>query len=163
MRSINEGNTIMNALCKGIIIAFQLILASALSAQAGPNPAIVISDHIVGTTPGSFFVIRTTTFNGPTYYQYSKRIDFVELSIKDGSIMQRCMLRETEYASDAGVEQETWTQTEKPRPSCQVFEVLSKRSAVYMAPRSTDAGKAAFRLTANGLEARDDTPDDNAK
>ena len=153
----------MNALCKRIIVAFQLILASALTAQAGPNPAIVISDHIIGTTPGSFFVIRTTTFNGPTYYQYSKRIDFVELSILDGSIVQKCALRETEYASDAGVEQENWAQTEKPRPSCQAFDVPSKRRADYLAPRSKDTGKAAFRLTANGLEARDDTSDDNAK
>ncbi|NNJ75415.1 MAG: hypothetical protein HKP56_09665 [Anderseniella sp.] len=77
--------------------------------------------------------------------------------------MQRCALREIEYASDAGAEQENWTQTEKPRPSCQVFGVLSKRSAGYMAPRSTDTGRAAFRLTANGLEARDDTSDDDAK
>lgn len=151
----------MSALCKGFIIAVQVILASASAAQATPSPAIVISDQIIGTTPGSFFVIRTTTFNGPTYYQYSKRIDFVELSVKDGSIVQKCPLRETEYASDAGIEQETWTQTEKPKPSCQVFEVLSKRSAGYMRPRSTDTGEAAFRLTADGLEAREDTADDN--
>ncbi|MEO9875615.1 MAG: hypothetical protein ABJM26_17705 [Anderseniella sp.] len=153
----------MNALCKRIIIAFQLILASALSAQAGPSPAIVISDFIIGTTPTSFFVIRTTTFNGPTYYQYSKRIDFVELSIRDGSIVQKCAQRETEYASDAAVDRETWTPTEKRKPSCQVFDLLSKRSAGYITPRSTDTGKAAFRLTANGLEARADTSDDNAR
>lgn len=162
MRSISEGKTIMNAVCKGIFIAFQFVLASTLTAQAGPNPAIVISDHIIGTTPGSFFVIRTTTFNGPTYYQYSKRVDFVELSIRDGSIVQKCALRETDYASDAAVEQENWTQTEKRKPSCQAFDLLSKRNAGYMTPRSTDTGKAAFRLTANGLEAREHTSADNA-
>ncbi len=161
MTPISEGKTIMNAVCKKILIAFQFILASTLTAQAGPTPAIVISDHIIGTTPGSFFVIRTTTFNGPTYYQYSKRIDLVELSIRDGSIMQKCALRETDYVSDAGVEQENWTQTEKRKPSCQVFDVLSNRSAGYMAPRSNDTGKATFRLTAGGLEAIDDTSADN--
>lgn len=153
----------MNAFCKAIFIAFQFILASTLTAQSGPNPAIVISDHIIGTTPGSFFVIRTTTFNGPTYYQYSKRLDLVELSIRDGSIVQKCGLRETEYTSDASVDQETWTQTEKPKPPCQIFDVLSKRSAAYMSPRGKDTGKAAFRLSADGLEARGDTSDDSVE
>lgn len=153
----------MSALCKRIVITVQLILASALTAHATPSPGIVISDHIIGTTPTSFFVIRTTTLHAPTYYQHYKRFDFVELSIQDGSIVQKCALRETEYASDAGVDRETWTQTEKRMPSCQVFEVLSKNSAGYMTPRGTDTGNAAFRLSAGGLEARRDTSDDSVE
>ncbi len=153
----------MSAFCKKIIIAVQLILVSALTAQATPSPAIVISDHIIGTTLTSFFVIRTTTLHPPTYYQHHKRIEFVELSIQDGSILQKCALRETEYLSDAGVDQETWKQTELQKPSCQVFDILSKRSAGYLTPRSTDTGKASFRLGADGLEARDNTSDDSAE
>lgn len=153
----------MRAHCKGFIIAIQLILASAMTAQATPSPGVVISDQIIGTTPASFFVIRTTTLHPPTYYQHHKRIEFVELSIKDGSILQKCALRETDYASDAGVDRETWTQTEVGKPSCQVFDLLSKRGAGYMTPRSTDTGEAAFRLGVDGLEARDDTSDDSAE
>lgn len=153
----------MNALCKTCIIAVQLILASAMTAQATPSPAVVISDHIIGTTPTSFFVIRTTTLHPPTYYQHHKRIELVELSIQNGSILQKCALRETEYVSDAGVNPETWTQTELRKPSCQIFDILSKRSAGYITPRNTGNGPAAFRLGVDGLEARDDTSDDSAE
>lgn len=153
----------MNTLCRTCIIAAQLILASAMTAQATPSAGIVISDHIIGTTPASFFVIRTTTLHMPTYYQHQKRVEFVELSIKDGNILQKCALRETEYASDPDVGPEIWTQTEVQKPTCQVFELLSKRGAGYMTPRSTDTGKAAFRLSVSGLEARDDTSSDSGE
>ena len=152
----------MNTFCKTCIITVHLVLASALTAQATPSPALVISDHIIGTTPDSFFVIRTTTLNPPIYYQYFKRLEFVELSNRDGSIVDRCMLRETEYASDAGVDPETWTQTETQKPSCRVFDMLAKRRAGYMTPQSTGNEPAAFRLGAGGLEARTETSDDTA-
>lgn len=147
----------MNVLSKTCLIAVQLLLASAHAALATPSPGIVISDHIIGTAANSFFVIRTTTLNAPTYYRYHKRLEFVELSADDGSIVKKCMLRETEYVSDAGIEPETWTQTETQKPACQVSDMLSRRSAGYMAPRST--GPVAFRLTAAGLEAREDKSD----
>ena len=153
----------MNTFCKGLVITVQLFLASALAAHATPSPGIVISDHIIGTTPTSFFVIRTTTLHPPTYYRHQKRIEFVELSIRDGSILKKCALRETDYVSDAGVDPESWTQTEMQRPSCQVFGILSKRNAGYMSPRSKGDGMAAFRLGVNGVEARDERSDNNGE
>ncbi|MEM9471329.1 MAG: hypothetical protein AAGA00_05190 [Pseudomonadota bacterium] len=147
----------MNGLSKTCLIAVQLVLASAHAALATPSPAIVISDHIIGTAADSFFVIRTTTLNPPIYYAYHRRLEFVELSASDGSILKKCMLRETEYVSDAGVAPETWTQTETQKPACEVFDMLSTQSAGYITPRST--GPGAFRLTAGGLEAREETSD----
>ncbi|CAN0540026.1 unnamed protein product, partial [Scytosiphon promiscuus] len=50
-------------------------------ANATPGSGIVISDQIIGTTSKTFFVIRTTTLRPPSYYEYKKRIELVELSI----------------------------------------------------------------------------------
>ena len=147
----------MNVLGKACLIAVHLVLASAHAALATPSPGIVISDHIIGTAANSFFVIRTTTLNPPIYYEYRRRLEFVELSASDGSILKKCKLRETAYVSDAGIEPETWTQTETQKPACQVFDMLYRRSAGYMTPRSTEP--VAFRLTAAGLETREETSD----
>ncbi|WP_306259722.1 hypothetical protein [Pararhizobium sp. IMCC21322] len=92
-----------------IYTVFALQFALLSGANATPDPGIVISDQIIGTTPNTFFVIRTTTLRPPSHYEYKKRVELVELSIPSGKIEQQCLVRETEYHYDFEASQETWT------------------------------------------------------
>ena len=145
-----------------LLIAIQVFLAWTASAVATPSPSVVISDNIIATVPDAYFVIRTTTLRPPTYYRFRERIEFVELSIPDGSVRHRCTLRETTNQSDAGADKPTWTRTEVKTPACEVFETLSRRDANYIEPRSMGPGTYSFHLDAKGVTVKDiwsqDTP-----
>lgn len=138
-----------------LLIAIQIFLALTVSAGATPNSSIVVSDEIIGTVPDGFFVIRTTTLRPANYFQFRERIEFVELSIPDGSVRQRCTLRETVNQSDADAEKPTWQRTELKTPRCEVFETLSRRDVNYIEPRSMGPGTFSFHLGADGVTVKD--------
>lgn len=149
---------VLSALFSKLIIAiypvFTLSFVMLSGANATPGSGIVIADQIIGTTANTFFVIRTTTLRPPSYYEYKKRIELVELSIASGKIEQQCLVRETAYEYDFEASQETWTEAELVKTRCQVFEVLTKRSANYIEPESMGPHYYEFRLTAEGLSMR---------
>lgn len=149
--------------CKALTLAIPLFLASVLRVQATPGSGIVMSDEIIGTTSTSYFVIRTTRLRPPTYYQFRERIEFVELSIPDGNVRQRCKLRETDNQSDAGAEKETWQRTELGASACRPFDILSRRKAHYVEPRSRDGAYYSFRLSADGVAVKNTVSEDGAK
>ncbi len=135
-------------------IAVSLLLMSAVHLSATPGPGIVMSDEIIGATAKSYFVIRTTRLRPPTYYQFLERIEFVELSIPDGKVRKRCLLRETDNQSDVGADKETWKRTERKASSCRPFDVLSHRNARYIEPQSRDGSAYSFRLGTDGLAVK---------
>lgn len=137
-----------------------LLFALMPGAQATPDPGIVISDQIIGTTPETFFVIRTTTLRPPSYYEYKKRIELVELSIPSGKIEQQCLVRETEYQYDFEASHETWTQAELVESGCQVFDILKERGANYIEPEGKQPRYYEFRLTTDGVSLRKADLDD---
>lgn len=153
---------IIRGLCKRLFVTVQISLAWVITAQATPDPGIIVSDHIIGTTPASFFVLRTTTLHPPNHYQYHKRIEFVEMSVPDGNILQKCLLRGTEYSSDANVENETWKQSEMKRSPCKPFDILSKRNASYMDPRGVGLGAYSFQLGSHGVDVRQNSTEETA-
>lgn len=146
--------TIRSALYGRWIIAIYAGFALVTVAGATPNSGIVISDQIIGTTPETFFVIRTTTLRPPTYYAYSKRVELVELSLASGKIEQQCLVRETAYEYDFEATKETWNQLELPASKCQPFSVLSQRGAAYIEPESMGPEYYEYQLSAEGLAAR---------
>lgn len=147
--SVLSGNWIV-----AIYAAFALQFAMLSGANATPDPGIVISDQIIGTSPETFFVIRTITLRPPSYYEYKKRVELVELSIPSGKIEQQCLVRETEYQYDFEASQETWTQAELVKSGCQVFDVLTKRSANYIEPQRMGPHYHEYRLAAEGVFGR---------
>lgn len=149
--------------CSRSALLLPLLLASALPIQATPGSGIVMSDEIIGTTPTSYFVIRTTRLRPPTYYRFRERMEFVELSIPDGNVQQRCTLRETDNQSDAGAEKETWQRTELGASACRPFDILSRRKARYVEPRSRDGAYVSFRFVADGVAVKNILSGDSAK
>lgn len=150
-------------LCRTLSLTASLFLASVLSVDATPGSGIVMSDEIIGTTPTSYFVIRTIRLRPPTYYRFHERIEFVELSIPDGNVRQRCKLRETDNQSDAGAEKETWKRTEVGTSTCRPFDILSRRKARYVEPRSRDGAYYSFRFAEDGVAVKDTLSGDSAK
>lgn len=114
-----------------------------------------MSDEIIGTTPTSYFVIRTTRLRPPTYYRFRERIEFVELSVPDGNVQQRCKLRETDNQSDVGADEETWKRTELKVAACRPFDILSRRKARYVEPRSREGAPYSFRLAVDGVSVKE--------
>ncbi|MEP3274812.1 MAG: hypothetical protein ABJN26_00775 [Stappiaceae bacterium] len=137
------------------IIAFFASFAWSASALATPSAGIVVSDEIVGTTPNSFFVLRNTLFHPPSYYAFRERLEFVELSNRDGSVLHKCIVRQTENTSDAGADQEVWQRTEEAQTDCRVFQTLSERDASYIVPRGSGSAEFTFHLSAEGVTVKD--------
>jgi len=148
---------------KALILAIPLCLASTSHIQATPSSGIVMSDQIIGTTPTSYFVIRTTKLRPPTYYRFHERIEFVELSIPNGNVQHRCKLRETDNQSDAGAKKETWKRTELKMAACRPYDTMSRRNARYVEPRSRDGAAYRFRLTADGVSVKEAWSEDDSK
>lgn len=148
---------------KALTLAIPLLLASILGVHATPGSGIVISDEIIGTTQKSFFVIRTTILRPPTYYQFRERIEFVELSIPEGNVQQRCTMRETDNQSDPSAEKEAWRRTEMKTANCRAFDILSRRKANYIEPRRLEASVYSFRLGADGIAVKATASDESTK
>jgi hypothetical protein len=76
-----------------ILICFAIL--TPIAAVATPSPAVVTQDQLIGVNDRSFFVLRTTTIYPGSYYQVTHRLEFIELSIWDGSRRGGCLIRET--------------------------------------------------------------------
>lgn len=156
--------SVLSAVFGKLIVVIYPIFALSFSMLSGshatPGSGIVTSDQIIGTTSKTFFVIRTTTLRPPSYYEYKKRIELVELSIASGAIEQQCLVRETAYEYDFDASQETWEETELVESGCQVFDVLTMRGANYIEPQAMGPHYHEFRLTAEGLLVRKTDHDD---
>lgn len=153
-------SAVFRKLIVAILPVLALLLAMLSVGHATPGSGIVISDQILGTTSQTFFVIRTTTLRPPSYYEYKKRIELVELSIASGTIEQQCLVRETAYEYDFDASQETWEEAELVESGCQVFDVLTTRGASYIEPQAMGPHYHEFRLTAEGLSVRKTDLDD---
>lgn len=149
--------------CYRLLLAVQLVLAGTVSAGATPNSSIVISDEIIGTVADGFFVIRTTTLRPPNYFQFREQVEFVELSLADGGVRKRCTLRQTDNQSDADADNPTWQRTELKTPECETFEVLSRRAANFITPRSKGPGRFSYSLGAGGVTVQDIWAGDSPK
>lgn len=137
------------------MIAVIALVGFSVGARATPSPGIVISDEIIGTTPNSFFVLRTILFHPPTYYAFRERLEFVELSNSDGRVLHRCVVRQTENTSDAAAEKETWQRSEMDLQDCAVFKTLSDRDAAYIVPRNRGGASHTFDLGPQGVTVKD--------
>lgn len=129
-------------------------------AAATPSPSVVVSDRIIGATALRFFVIRSTTVQPPSYYEYSKRVEFIELSIETGRVENRCLVRETAFETDLDAPTTSWIQRELMPPPCHPFEILSQSGANYIEPDSVGPNTYAFRLDEDGLSFQDTDNED---
>ncbi|MEP0522166.1 MAG: hypothetical protein ABJO09_15110 [Hyphomicrobiales bacterium] len=127
---------------------------------ATPDAGLVLSDQIVGVTDRSFFVIRTSTLRPPSYYEYSKRVELIELSIKTGHIENRCLVRETNYTTDPNEPNTSWVQEELMPTACHPFDELFKKGANYIEAESAGPSYYTFRLREDGLSYRETESDD---
>lgn len=129
-------------------------------AVATPSPSVVISDNLLGATALSYFVIRSTTIQPPSYYEYSKRVEFIEFSIETGRIENRCLVRETAFETDLDAPTTSWIQKELTPPACHPFEILSQKGANYIEPERVGPNTYLFRLDEDGLSFQNTDNDD---
>lgn len=151
-----------SSLRSAMLLLLSSLVMMAAPAGATPSPGLALSDSIVGATAKSFFVIRTTTLRPPSYYEYSKRVELVELSVETGTVENRCLVRETAFETDPNAPSTSWVQTELMLPACNPFEILSQRGANYIEPESVGPHTYKFRLSEDGLsfqETETDTGD----
>lgn len=144
----------------GKALIFSLTFLVATTAQATPDAGLVLSDQIVGATARSFFVIRTSTLRPPSYYEYSKRVELVELSIETGGIESKCLVRETAYTTDPNAPSTSWVQNELMLPACHPFELLSQKGANYIEPKSVGTSYYKIKLGEDGLSFQKTETDD---
>lgn len=138
------------------------IFSSMVMTQAGATPSsgLALSDWIVGTTPKSYFVIRTTTLRPPSYYEYSKRVELLEFSFETRSVESRCLIRETAFETDPNAPSSSWVQTELMLPACEPFEILSQKGANYIEPESVGPHTYKFQLSQSGLSFQETETED---
>lgn len=137
-----------------------ITLLMTTHATATPDAGLALSDQIVGANARNFFVIRTSTLRPPNYYEYSKRVELIELSIETGRIESRCLVRETSYTTDPNAPDTSWVQNELMPTGCHPFEELSKKGANYIEPESVGPNYYTFRLGEDGLSFQETETDD---
>jgi hypothetical protein len=132
-----------------ILAATTAFLATLpLPASASPGSAIILSDDLLGANERSFFVLRTTLLNPPTYYSRTVRHELVEISLWDGSIRSRCLLRQTTSTVDPNTGLPVPGMSEEASPACNPFVVLAEQAAVAVVPLSKEPPAQPVKLAA---------------
>lgn len=108
------------------LIAFLMILPGMV--WATPEAGIHVEDRLIGNNANSYFVERQISFYPPTYFAHIKDTEFLELSIWDGHVRDRCVMRRVTYLIDANTDERS-TKYEA-FPDCDPVRRLNAANAV---------------------------------
>ncbi|MCC2110839.1 MAG: hypothetical protein KDJ16_02255 [Hyphomicrobiales bacterium] len=130
----------MKSMMRCTIVFFATLAGMVGVAHATPGAAVIMEDRLLGADDRSFFVLRTTFLNPPTYYSATRQLEFLEISVWDGTIRSRCLLRRTQYDNDAAANNDIWTRAEEAETGCDPFKILAERGAAYAEPKAVEDG-----------------------
>jgi hypothetical protein len=111
-------------------LALILILVAG-GARATPYAAVQSEDRLLGANDETFFVLRHIHIQPGSYYLRTERWEFIAISLEDGRIQDRCLLRETDFEEHLVDDKSKWQSTERSGPECDVFSKLAQAKAHY--------------------------------
>ena len=133
---------------------FLVGLLAPVPADATPSPAVITHDHLLGANDRSFFVLRTTTIYPGSYYQFTRRLEFLEISVWDGSKRRGCLMRETTSTEDPATDPVDWSHSDAPTAPCTPAQRLRDAGAQYTLPTPIGPPPYALTLTDQSVQIR---------